>query len=135
FDTLLKESDVVTMHVILTKETKHMMSTREFAWMKRSAYFINTSRGECVDEAALCEAVENGIIAGVGLNAFEVEPIAPESPLRRLGDKVLLRPHGGTPPAGTATIGRSAGQATDWMNDDVLRALRGETPVHVFNKD
>jgi len=134
-ETLLRESDVVTMHVILTKETKHMMSTKEFAQMKRSAYFINTSRGECVDEAAMCEAVETGVIAGVGLNAFEIEPIAPDSPLRKLGDKVLLRPHGGTPPAGTATVGRSAGQATDWVNEDVMRALRGQLPVHVFNKE
>lgn len=135
FETLLKTSDVVTMHVVLTKETRHMMSTKEFARMKRTAYFINTSRGECHDEAALCDAVERGIIAGCGLNAFEVEPIAPDSPLRRLGDKVLLRPHGGTPPAGTATVGRSPGQATEWVNTDVLRALKGELPIHIYNKD
>lgn len=135
FETLLKESDVVTMHVVLTKETRHMMGTKEFAIMKRGAYFINTSRGECHDEAALCDAVERGLIAGCGLNAFEVEPVAPDSPLRRLGDRVLLRPHGGTPPAGVNTVGRSAGQATEWVNTDVLRALKGEVPIHVYNKD
>ena len=136
YETLLRTCDVVTMHVVLTKETRHMMSTKEFAMMKRDAYFINTSRGECVDEAALCEAVETGVIAGCGLNAFEVEPIATDNPLRRLGDKVLLRPHGGgVPSAAAAGPGRSESEATEWVNTDVLRALRGEVPIHVFNRD
>lgn len=136
FETLLRTSDVVTQHVTLTKETRHQMGAPQFAMMKRSAYFINTSRGECHDEAALCEALETGIIAGAGLNAFEVEPIAHDSPLRRLGDKVLLRPHGGpVPPSSIASAGRSEGEATQWVNNDVLRALRGEVPIHVFNRD
>ncbi len=135
-ETLLRTSDVMTLHVVLTKETRHMIGAEQFAMMKRNAYFVNTSRGECVDEAAMCEAVETGVIAGVGLNAFEVEPIAPNSPLRRLGDKVLLRPHGGTPSAaqGSQPAGRGEGQNTDWVNTDVLRALHGEVPIHVYNK-
>lgn len=136
-ETLLRESDVVTVHVVLTRETRHMIGAREFAMMKPTAYFLNTSRGEVVDEKALCDALEEGVIAGAGLNAFEVEPLPPDSPLRRMGDKVLLRPHGGTPLTAGAegTVGRSPGQATEWVNTDVLRALRGELPLHIFNRD
>lgn len=134
-EALLRESDVVTVHVVLTKETRHMIGAREFALMKPTAYFINTSRGEAVDEEALCDALEEGIIAGAALNAFEDEPISAESRLRRFGSKVLLRPHGGTPPASAATVGRSPGPATEWLNTDVLKALRGELPIHIFNQE
>ena len=136
-DTLLRESDVVTVHVILTKETHHMMGAPQFALMKRSAYFINTSRGEAVDEATLCDALERGVIAGTGLNAFEVEPLPANSPLRKMGDRVVMLPHGGTPnrsASGEGPAGRVGGMASDWANEDVLRALRGEVPVHIFNQ-
>ena len=135
-ETVLRESDVVTLHVVLTKETRHMISTRELAMMKRTAYLLNTSRGGAVDEQALCDAIEEGVIAGAGLNAFETEPLPSDSPLRGFGSKVLLRPHGGNPPRTTeATVGRSAGQATEWVNADVLKALRGELPSHIFNQE
>ncbi len=135
-DTLLRESDVVSLHVVLNKETRHMMSTREFSLMKKSAFFLNTSRGAAVDEKALCDAIEEGVIAGAGLNAFETEPLPEDSPLRRFGNKVLMRAHGGTPlAASTGTVGRSAGQATDWVNADVLKALRGDLPSHIFNPE
>jgi phosphoglycerate dehydrogenase-like enzyme len=137
-ETLLRQSDVVTVHVVLNKETRHMMSTPQFAMMKPTAYFINTSRGEAVDEQALCDALEEGVIAGAGLNAFEEEPIAADSPLRRMGNKVLLRPHGGTPlraPGAEVTVGRTSGQNTEWVNNDILKALRGELPTHIFNNE
>jgi phosphoglycerate dehydrogenase-like enzyme len=135
-DTLLKTSDVVTLHVVLNKETRHMISTREFSLMKPTAFFLNTSRGGAVDEKALCDAIQEGVIAGAGLNAFEEEPLPEDSPLRGFGNKVLLRPHGGTPLQGAeVTVGRGAGQNTDWVNTDVLKALRGELPVHIFNTD
>jgi phosphoglycerate dehydrogenase-like enzyme len=136
--TLLRQSDVVTVHVVLNKETRHMMSTAQFAMMKPTAYFINTSRGEAVDEQALCDALEEGVIAGAGLNAFEEEPLSADSPLRRLGNKVLLRPHGGTPlraPGAEVTVGRTSGQNTEWVNTDILKALRGELPTHIFNNE
>ena len=134
-ETLLRESDVVSIHVVLTKETRNMIDAPELAQMKPSAYVINTARGGTVNEAALINAIDSGQIAGAGLNAFEMEPLPPESPLRFMGDKVILRPHGGTPPAGAATVGRSAGLNTQWVNNDVLRALRGEVPDHVYNVD
>lgn len=134
-DTLLKESDVVTLHVVLTKETRHMISTRELALMKPTAFLINTSRGGAVDEKALCDAIQEGVIAGAGLNAFEEEPLPDDSPLRRFGDKVLLRPHGGVPPASAASVGRSPGQATEWVNADIMKALKGELPSHIYNQE
>jgi phosphoglycerate dehydrogenase-like enzyme len=120
---------------VLTKETRNMIDAPQLALMKPSAYVINTARGGTVNEAALINAIDSGRIAGAGLNAFEVEPLPPESPLRFMGNKVILRPHGGSPPSGSATIGRSAGQNTQWVNNDVLKALRGEVPDHVYNAD
>jgi len=135
-DTLLKQSDVVTVHVVLNKETRHMISTREFSLMKPTAYFLNTSRGGAVDEKALCDAIQEGVIAGAGLNAFEEEPLPDDSPLRKFGNKVILRPHGGAPLASAeSTAGRTSGQNTEWVNTDVLKALRGELPVHIFNQE
>jgi phosphoglycerate dehydrogenase-like enzyme len=137
-DTLLRESDAVTLHVVLTRETRHMISTRELALMKPTAYLINTARGEAVDEAALIDALERGVIAGAALNAFEEEPLAANSPLREMGNKVLLRPHGGTPTRTSGPevpVGRSVSQATEWANSDVLKALQGELPTHIYNTD
>lgn len=133
-ETLLRTSDVVSLHVVLTSETRHMISTRELAMMKPTAFLINTSRGEAVDEQALCDAIQEGVIAGAGMNAFEHEPLPDDSPLRSFGNKVLLRPHGGVTPPSVATPGRSVSQATEWMNADVLKALRGELPVHIYNQ-
>ena len=137
-ETLLRQSDVVTLHVVLNKETRHMISTRELSMMKQTAYLLNTSRGGAVDEKALCDAIQEGVIAGAGLNAFEDEPLPADSPLRGFAEKVLLHPHGGAPPASPnteLTVGRAAGQNTEWVNTDVLKALRGELPVHIFNQE
>lgn len=72
--TLLKQSDFVTLHVPLMKETTHLISTRELKMMKSTAFLINTSRGPVVDEAALVTAVKTGQIAGAGLDVYEHEP-------------------------------------------------------------
>ena len=90
-DTLLRESDFVTLHVPLMPETKHMMSKRELDLMKPTALLINTSRGEVVDEAALIKALKKGKIAGACLDVYEREPPA-ESPLLKLSN-VVLTPH------------------------------------------
>ncbi len=134
-ETLLHESDVVSVHVVLTRETRNMIDAAEISLMKPSAYLINTARGGTVNEAALINALDSGQIAGAGLNAFEEEPLPPESPLRFMGKNVILRPHGGSPPSSSATAGRSAGINTQWVNADVLKALRGDIPDHVYNVD
>jgi phosphoglycerate dehydrogenase-like enzyme len=134
-ETLLRESDVVSIHVVLTRETRNIIDAPQLSLMKPSAYLINTARGGTVNEAALINAIDSGQLAGAALNAFEQEPLPPESPLRFMGNKVILRPHGGSLPSGTVTVGRSSGQATQWVNHDVLKALRGEVPDHVYNVD
>jgi len=134
-ETLLREADVVSVHVVLNKETWHLIGERELAMMKPSSFLINTARGGAVDEQALINALDKGTIAGAALNAYEVEPIPAESPLRFMGNKVILRPHGGSPLRGAEPAGRGAGQNSEWVNNDVLKALRGETPDHIFNAE
>jgi D-3-phosphoglycerate dehydrogenase len=129
-DTLLRESDVVTLHVILTKETFHMISTRELGLMKPNAVIINTSRGPAIDEAELIKALEGDQIAGAAMDVFETEPIDLNNPLLHMGDKVFATPH-------MAANNHGAGLAAGviWGTNDVLHALRGEDPEHVFNPE
>ncbi len=93
-EELLKNSDYVSMHCPLTKSTKHMINKESLSLMKPSAFIINTSRGALIDEAALIEALENGTIAGAGLDVQETEPPEEASPLYTM-DQVLLTPHMG----------------------------------------
>lgn len=92
FSELLRESDIVSLHVPTTEKTRRFMSSCEFEQMKRSAILINTSRGAIVDEAALIKALEPRTIAGAGLDVYEQEPIQPDNPLLRM-DNVVLTPH------------------------------------------
>jgi len=91
-DDLLRRSDIVSVHVPTTDETRKFMNAARFAQMKRSAVFINTSRGAVVDEPALIAALQNKVIAAAGLDVFEREPINPDNPLLRM-DNVVLTPH------------------------------------------
>jgi D-3-phosphoglycerate dehydrogenase / 2-oxoglutarate reductase len=127
---LLRESDVVSLHVVLNRETRHMIKADQLAIMKPSAILINTSRGFCVDEEALVEALQNGQIAGAALDVFEQEPLPPDSRLRKLGDKVLLSPH-------MVSSNRGCGlkPGIRWSTESVIKALRGVVPDNVFNKE
>lgn len=93
-EELLKNSDYVSMHCPLTESTKHMINKESLSLMKPSAFIINTSRGALIDEAALIEALENGTIAGAGLDVQEIEPPEETNPLYTM-DQVLLTPHMG----------------------------------------
>ncbi|MBI3282499.1 D-glycerate dehydrogenase, partial [Candidatus Curtissbacteria bacterium] len=88
---LLKQSDVVTLHVPLSAQTRHLIDRRELRMMREGAILINTSRGAVVDEEALVLALREKWIAGAGLDVFENEPIVP-SALSTLGN-VILTPH------------------------------------------
>lgn len=96
-DDLLRESDAVTLHHRFQEGpdgNDKQFGVREFALMKPSAYFINTARGRLVDEEALIEALQNGEIAGAGLDVFRYEPLPSDSPLLKLsGDNVILTAH------------------------------------------
>jgi D-3-phosphoglycerate dehydrogenase len=91
-DELLERSDFVSLHLPLTAETRHLIDERRLRRMRPSAYLINTSRGAIVDEAALVRALQEGWIAGAGLDVLEVEPPRPDSPLLSL-ENVILTPH------------------------------------------
>lgn len=93
-EELLETADVISVHVPLTAENKHLIGKKEFAQMKASAFFINTSRGAVVDEDALATALETGEIAGAGLDVFEQEPTVNDR-LYKLSNVVLV-PHLGT---------------------------------------
>lgn len=89
---LFEESDVVSIHVVLSERTRGLVGEPELALMKPHAYLINTSRGPIVDEGALLTALEAGRIAGAGLDVYDIEPLPPEHPLRLLPN-VTLSPH------------------------------------------
>jgi D-3-phosphoglycerate dehydrogenase len=91
-EQLLRNADFVVATVLLNRDTRHLMNAERFAQMKRSAYFINLSRGPIVDEPALIAALRNGTIAGAGLDVFEQEPVARNNPLLTMGN-VLVTPH------------------------------------------
>lgn len=90
-DTLLRESDAVSINAPLQGDTRHLIDAQALASMKPTAFLINTSRGDLVDEAALAEALRAGRLAGAGLDVFHDEPLQ-DSPLRAL-DNVVLSPH------------------------------------------
>jgi phosphoglycerate dehydrogenase-like enzyme len=91
-EELFRESDVLSVSCPLNEETRHIVNAERLALMKPTAYLINTSRGPVVDEEALIEALQEGRIAGAGLDVLEQEPSPADNPLYRL-DNVILAPH------------------------------------------
>jgi glyoxylate reductase len=100
-ETILMESDFVSLHVALVPETRHLISARELSLMKPSAYLINTTRGPVVDEQALISALKENRIAGAGLDVYEKEPEV--SPGLLPLENVVLAPHLGSATVGTRT--------------------------------
>jgi phosphoglycerate dehydrogenase-like enzyme len=107
-----------------------MFGAAEIGLMKPTAVLINTSRGGVCDEAALAEGLQQNKIAGAALDVFEDEPLAEGSPLTKLGYKVLLSPH-----MVSSNHGSGLKPGIIWGTDSVLRALRGEVPDNVYNKE
>ena len=91
-ETLLAQSDVITIHLVLSDRTRGLIGSEGLSLMKPTAYIINTSRGPIIDEEALIEAVEGGKIAGAGLDVFDVEPLPADHPFRSL-DGIVATPH------------------------------------------
>jgi len=123
-DELLARSDIVSIHLVLGERTRGLIGARELGLMKRSAYLVNTSRGPIVDEAALIRALQEGTIAGAGLDVFDEEPLPRDHPFRRLPNTVIT-PHLGYVTEETYRI--FYGQALE----DIQAFLRGE-PVRVL---
>ena len=92
FWELLSHSDVITIHVTLTKETYHLLNEEAFKSMKDGTFIVNTSRGAVIDEKALINALKSGKISGAALDVFEEEPLPADSPLLKM-ENVILTPH------------------------------------------
>ncbi|WP_010149458.1 2-hydroxyacid dehydrogenase [Serinicoccus profundi] len=119
-DTLIAESDVLSLHCPYSPATHHLLGEQEFAAMKPTSYVINTARGPVIDEAALAEALRTGQIAGAGLDVFEEEPDVHPDLLTR--DNAVLVPH-----LGSATIETRTAMAT-LAADNAVAVLAGEEP-------
>jgi glyoxylate reductase len=120
-DQLLNTSDIVSLHVPLTPETRHLIDKKALARMKRSAYLINTSRGPVVDEEALAWALEQRLIAGAALDVYEHEPVVHPALLSL--DNVLLVPH-----LGSGTVETRTAMA-DLAVENVVAVLSGHPPL------
>lgn len=127
FTTLLSESDFISLHVPLTESTEHLISTKEFELMKRTAILVNTSRGPVLDEAALVEALKAHRIFGAGLDVYEREPAIHPGLLAL--HNVVLAPH----IASASTRTRSEMCAVAARN--LLTGLRGGRPANLLNPE
>jgi D-3-phosphoglycerate dehydrogenase len=126
FDTLLRESDFISIHTPLTSETSNMFGYEQFRKMKRTGYFINTARGGCVDQPGLIRALKEGLIAGAGIDVTVDEPIAKDNPLLTMTNVILT--------------GHSAWYSVTSEVDlyrrpmtQVVQALQGEFPAYTVN--
>ncbi|HUT36493.1 MAG TPA: NAD(P)-dependent oxidoreductase [Planctomycetota bacterium] len=117
-DELLKEADIVSLHVGLSPETEKLINAERLALMKPSALLVNTARGGLVDEAALADALEQGRLAGAALDVWAVEPTPKDNPLLKL-DSVVATPH-----IGAGTLSKTA--LFEAILPNILAALRGE---------
>ncbi len=126
-DTLLEQSDFVSLHTPLTEETRHLINRNRLKKMKPTAVLINTARGPVVDEEALVDALENGWIRAAGLDVFTKEPLPADSPLTRLPN-VVLAPH----------IGSASVETRDRMAvicaENLLAGLQGRRPRDLVNE-
>jgi len=128
FDTLLAESDFISLHAPLTPETRHLIGRRELARMKPTAVLVNTARGPLVDQQALFKALAEGQIAAAALDVTDPEPIAPDDPLLTL-ENVIVTPHIAS--ASVATRSRMAMLAAE----NLVQALAGKVPKHTVNRE
>jgi len=126
YDTLLREADVVSFHVVLNKETRYMFGERELGLMKPSAVVLNTARGKVVDEKALAKAIAEGRIRGAAIDAFEEEPLPADSPLRDAPNLVL------TPHLAGSTV-EAQDRAGVVVAEQVVAALGGRPVAHALN--
>ena len=127
-DTLLAESDAVSIHVPLSAETRNLIGERELALMKSAAFLINTSRGGIVDEQALATALKENQLGGAALDVLTVEPPPPDHPLRQ-APNVILTPH-------LAFYSReSVIELQTKAAEEVARALTGEPPRSPVNRE
>jgi D-3-phosphoglycerate dehydrogenase len=127
-DKLLQESDFVSVHTSLTDETRHLIGMEQLQKMKRNAFIVNTARGAIIDEGALCRALDEGYIAGAGLDTTEQEPVPTDSPLLKY-ENIILTGHnaGNSPEAKVASAILPV--------KELVRVLHGEWPLGLVNPE
>jgi D-3-phosphoglycerate dehydrogenase len=123
----MADADYVSVHTNLTAETRHLIGAAQLGLMQPSAFILNTSRGPVIDEAALIAALQQGKIAGAGLDVFEQEPIAPDNPLLTMQNVVVLPHSASYSDAAFSRLRRSVAQ-------EAVRVLSGRWPKNVVNK-
>ena len=128
WQTLLPSSDILSLHVALNNETRHMIGDKAFEAMNSDVFLINTSRGAVIDESALLNALENKKIGGAGLDVFSEEPLPADSPLRKLNN-VILTPHMAGEPDGLFFHKKRL----QFFADNILRVLNGKLPQNALN--
>jgi D-3-phosphoglycerate dehydrogenase len=126
--TLAARADYVSVHALLNAETRGLLNEAFFRRMKPTACLVNTSRGPIVDEAALARALREGRLAGAALDVFEEEPLAADSPLRRL-DNVILTPHA------AYFSSHAVAQVPKRCGEEIARVLLKERPLNVVNPE
>ncbi len=127
-DELLKNSDIVTIHCKATDDTRGMLGAKEFEKMKKTAILINTARASITDEYALRNALENGVIAGAGLDVFSMEPVDCDNEFLEL-DNVTVMPHMGGNTAETVQ------RQSNSIVAGILAFLKGENPPNILNPE
>jgi len=128
--TLLRESDVVTLHCSLNMQTRGLIGKEELALMKLGAVLVNTARGAMLDLDALCDALEENRLIGAALDVLPEEPPEKGARVCSLGDKVILSPH-----MISANGAGTLAAAIPWATEATLMALKGNVPNHVCNVD
>ncbi|MHC4459206.1 MAG: NAD(P)-dependent oxidoreductase [Planctomycetota bacterium] len=129
FESLLRMSDIVSVNVRLTPQTRHLIGYRQLEIMKNDAFFVNTARGAVVNETALVEALRTGMIGGAGLDVFENEPLPENSPLRRLNN-VILTPHMASEPDALYFHAKRF----KFSAENIERVSREEEPLNALNR-
>ena len=124
-DALLPQVDFLTLHTPLTPETHHLISDRELRLMKPGSFLINVSRGPVVNEAALIRALQDGHLAGAGLDVFDPEPPSPDNPLLRMTN-VVVTPHV------ASNTDKGYWRMSQGVVDQVLQVLAGERPTFLI---
>jgi D-3-phosphoglycerate dehydrogenase / 2-oxoglutarate reductase len=125
-DALLPQVDFLTLHTPLMADTHHLIGARELRLMKPGAFLINVSRGPVVDEAALIRALEDGHLAGAGLDVFDPEPPMPDNPLLRMTN-VVVTPHV------ASNTDKGLWRMSSSVVDQVLQVLAGERPTFLID--
>ncbi len=127
-DDVLRDSDVISVHVPLSEQTRHLIGRPQFALMKNTAVFVNTSRGPVVDQVALTEALASRRIFAAGIDVFEQEPVSPNDPLLKL-DNVVVVPH-----IASASIPTRIRMAT-LAAENLVAVLQGKRPPNPVNPE